>query len=120
MSRKLWAAVVALGVVMIPIGIMWMIYAIAQTESTTRGASGSDTVWPIVAFFVAFIGGILITVGSVGFMFRWMSGDDDDNELRASSRTPWATPCRRRGSVGAGTPLTGRRDSPRDPGPQAR
>src|SRR5438128_12387990 len=85
MSRKLWAAVVALGVVMIPIGVVWMIYAIAQTESTTRGASGSDTVWPIVAFFVAFIGGILITVGSVGFMFRRMSCDDDDNELRACS-----------------------------------
>jgi zinc transporter ZupT len=85
MSRKLWAAVVALGVVVIPIGVVWMIYAIAQTESATRGTSGSDTVWPIVAFFVAFIGGILITVGSIGFMFRWMSGDDDDNELRASS-----------------------------------
>jgi hypothetical protein len=79
MSRKLWAAVLALGVVMIPIGVVWMIYAIAQTEPTTRGASGTDTVWPIVAFFVAFIGGVLITVGSVGFIFRWLSGDDEDD-----------------------------------------
>jgi hypothetical protein len=40
--------------------------------------------WPIVAFFVAFIGGTLVTVGSLGFMFRWMNGDEDDDELGTS------------------------------------
>jgi hypothetical protein len=84
MSRKLWLAVLALGVVMVPIGAVWMAYAIAQTDTTTTATSGSDSVWPIVAFFVAFIGGTLITVGSLGFMLRWMSGDGDDEMLGTS------------------------------------
>lgn len=60
---------------------------------------------PIVAFFVAFIGGILITVGSVGFMFRWMSGDDDHDELRASSSNTlgYAVPTTRVGWGGDAT-----------------
>jgi hypothetical protein len=84
MSRKLWGVVLALGVVMIPIGAVWMAYAIAQTDTTTGGASGSESVWPIVAFFVAFIGGTLVTVGTLGYMFRWMTGDGDDDEPRMS------------------------------------
>jgi hypothetical protein len=84
MSPKLWVAVLALGVVMIPIGAVWMAYAIAQTDPNTSGASGTESVWPIVAFFVAFIGGTLVTVGSLGLMLRWMSGDEDDDELGTS------------------------------------
>jgi hypothetical protein len=80
MNRKLWVAVLALGVVMIPIGVVWMAYAITQTEPTTSGAPGSESVWPIVAFFVAFIGGTLITVGMLGFMFSWFSGGDDEDD----------------------------------------
>jgi hypothetical protein len=83
MNRKVWLAVLALGVVMVPVGAVWMAYAIAQTD-TTAGTSGSASVWPIVAFFVAFIGGTLITVGSVGFVLRWMSGDGDDDRLGTS------------------------------------
>jgi hypothetical protein len=86
MSRKVWLAVLALGVVMVPVGAVWMAYAIAQTDTTT-GTSGSASVWPIVAFFVAFIGGTLITVGIVGFMLRWMSGDRDDETLGTPSET---------------------------------
>jgi hypothetical protein len=33
---------------------------------------------------VAFIGGILVTVGSLGFFFRWMTGDDGGDEVRTS------------------------------------
>lgn len=55
-----------------------MAYAITQTEPATRGASGSDSVWPIVAFFVAFVGGTLVTVGMLGWMFSWFSGGDDE------------------------------------------
>jgi hypothetical protein len=80
MSRKSWAAVLALGVVMIPVGAVWMAYAIMRTEPNPSGSVTSDSVWPVVAFFVAFIGGILVTVGSLGFFFRWMTGDDDDND----------------------------------------
>jgi hypothetical protein len=84
MSRKSWGAVLVLGVVMIPVGVVWMAYAIMQTEPNTSGAVTSDSVWPVVAFFVAFTGGILVTVGSLGFVFRWMTGDDDEHEVRQS------------------------------------
>lgn len=83
MSRKWWVAVAILGVVMIPIGVVWMAYAITQTDgSTTSTSTGSW--WTIAAFFVAFIGGTLVTVGSVGFMLRWMSGEGDDNDFYTS------------------------------------
>jgi hypothetical protein len=44
-------------------------------------------VWPIVAFFVAFIGGTLITIGMLGFMFSWFSGggDEDDGQSPETS-----------------------------------
>jgi hypothetical protein len=84
MSRKSWGAVLALGIVMIRVGAVWMAYVIMQTEPGTSGAATSDSVWPIVAFFVAFIGGILVTVGSLGFFFRWTNSDDDENEPRTS------------------------------------
>jgi hypothetical protein len=58
--------VLALGVVLMPIGAIWVAYAISQasTTKTTTGTVSSDSLWPIVAFFVAFIGGILVTVGN--------------------------------------------------------
>jgi hypothetical protein len=87
MSRKSWGAVLALGVVMIPVGAVWMAYAIMQTEPNTNEAVTSDSVWPIVAFFVAFIGGILVTAGSLGFFFRWMNSDDDDEPRTSPSET---------------------------------
>ena len=63
-----------------------MAYAIAQTDTTATatGVTGTDPWWPIVAFFVAFLGGTLITVGMLGFMFRWMSGEGADEQLGTS------------------------------------
>jgi hypothetical protein len=83
MSRKWWVAVAVLGVVLIPIGVVWMAYAITQTDGSTTNTSDGSW-WTIAAFFVAFIGGTLVTIGSVGFVFRWMSGDGDDNEFYMS------------------------------------
>lgn len=84
MSRKWWVAVMGLGVVMVVVGALWMAYAIAQVDSTTGTTYGTDSVWPIVAFFVAFIGGTLITVGMLGWMFSWFSGEGDDRHLGTS------------------------------------
>jgi hypothetical protein len=84
MRRHWWFAVMGLGVVMVVVGALWMAYAIAQVDSTTGVAYGSDPVWPIVAFFVAFIGGTLITVGMLGWMFSWFSGEGDDRQLGTS------------------------------------
>jgi hypothetical protein len=106
MSRKVWVAVLALVVVMIPIGAIWMAYAITQTDTTTNGAVGAESVWPIVAFFVAFIGGTLVTVGMLGFMFSWFSGgaDRDDGQSPETSLAH-AVPTTR---VGWGVEATGR------------
>jgi hypothetical protein len=80
--NRWWIAVLALGVVMIPVGALWMAYAITQVDST--GTDTTYSAWPIVAFFVAFTGGTLVTVGMLGWMFSWFSGDGDD---RAGGRT---------------------------------
>lgn len=84
MSRKWWVVVLALGVVMVAVGVVWMAYAITQTESTGGGTYVSDSVWPIVAFFVAFIGGTVITVAMLGWMFSWFSGGDDEGDVQTS------------------------------------
>jgi hypothetical protein len=84
MTRKWWAAVIALGVLLVPVGVVWMAYAITQTDTTTGGTDLSTSAWPIVAFFVAFIGGALITVGMLGWMFSWFSGEGDDRHLDTS------------------------------------
>jgi hypothetical protein len=81
-TRRLWAALLVLGVLMIPVGVVWMAYAITQTDTTATGTSVS--VWPIVAFFVAFIGGTVVTVASIGWMFSWFTGDDDADDMRTS------------------------------------
>jgi hypothetical protein len=103
MSRKMWGAVLVLGVVMIPIGVVWMAYAITQSDSSASRVS--DAVWPIVAFFVAFIGGTLVTVGSLGFIFRWMNSDDDDSrfDLSPSETIAQAVPKTRVGWGGDAT-----------------
>ena len=43
-----------------------MAYAIMQTDTATTRGSASGSVWTIVAFFVAFVGGTLVTVGGPG------------------------------------------------------
>jgi hypothetical protein len=89
MSRKWCVAVIALGVVMIPIGALWMASAISQAGSTTTtgGVETSDSWWPIVPFFVAFIGGTLVTVGTLGWMFSWVSGGDQADLRTSPSET---------------------------------
>jgi hypothetical protein len=84
-NRKMWVAVMVLGALLIPIGVLWMVYAIGQTGSTTTSGGVEVTIswWPIVAFFVAFLGGTLISVGMLGWMFSWFSGDDDDDKIRS-------------------------------------
>ena len=74
----------ALGVLMIPVGVVWMAYAIMQTDTTTTNVATADSAWPIVALFVAFMGGILVTVGMLGWMFSWVTGSDDENDTRTS------------------------------------
>jgi hypothetical protein len=78
--------VLALGVVLIPIGAIWVAYAISQASrtKTTTGTVSSDSLWPIVAFFVAFIGGILVTVGMLGWMFSWFTGSGDEGDTLTS------------------------------------
>jgi hypothetical protein len=61
-----------------------MAHTITQADGTTTSSSATGSWWSIAAFFVAFIGGTLVTVGTVGFMFRWMSGEGDDNEFSTS------------------------------------
>jgi hypothetical protein len=98
MTRKWWAAVIALGVLLIPVGVVWMAYAITQTDTTTGGTDVSTSAWPIVAFFVAFIGGTLITIGMLGWMFSWFSGDDDGGVRTSPSETlAYAVPTTRVG-----------------------
>jgi len=82
MTRKtkirLWIATIVLGVLMIPIGVGWIVYTVAQTGQydsnaeftdpdthvTTHGGYVTDSPAPFVEFALSFAGGILITVGS--------------------------------------------------------
>jgi hypothetical protein len=108
MSRKWWVAVIALGVVLIPIGVVWMAYAITQADSTSTSTSVevTDSWWPIAAFFVAFIGGTLVTVGMLGWIFSWFScGDESDFHTSPSETLAQAVPTTRVGWGG---------DSPED------
>jgi len=130
MTRKtkirLWIATIVLGVVMIPVGVGWIIYTVTQTGSydpnaevtdsethvTTRGAYVSDSPLPFVGFALSFAGGILITVGSLGLTFGWLSGSDDDDDTytatsaaiarsRPTTRIGWGSGT---ASGGPGTP----------------
>jgi zinc transporter ZupT len=98
MARKtrirLWIATIVIGVLMIPAGVGWIIYTVTQTgrydpnaeftdpdtHVTSRGAYVSDSPLPFLGFALSFGGGILITVGSLGLMFGWFSGRDDDDD----------------------------------------
>jgi hypothetical protein len=87
-NRKIWLAVVGLGVVLIIVGVIWIVYAALGT-STHYDASTGDSVsnsWsPIIGFFITFAGGTLISVAMLGWMFSWFSGDDDDDRYTQPS-----------------------------------
>ena|SRR5712692_3938905 len=98
MRRKLWVVTIVVGIALIPIGVGWILYSVFQTghydpnvqvqissagggfTTTTRGAQVSDSAWPIIGFVMTFAGGIMITVGTFGLAFGWLSGDDDDDD----------------------------------------
>jgi hypothetical protein len=80
-NRKMWVVVMGLGVVMILVGVAWIVFYATQTTGDLNpetGAYESDSWMPVLGFLVSFFGGTLITVGSLGWMFSWFSGDGDD------------------------------------------
>jgi zinc transporter ZupT len=103
MTRKtqirLWIATIVIGILMIPAGVGWIIYTVTQTGNydpnaeftdpdthvTSRGAYVSDSPLPFLGFALSFAGGILITVGSLGLTFGWLSRDEDDDTYTATS-----------------------------------
>jgi len=103
MTRKtqirLWIATIVIGVLMIPAGVGWIVYTVTQTGNydpnaeftdpdthvTSRGAYVSDSPLPFLGFALSFAGGILITVGSLGLTFGWLSRDEDDDTYTATS-----------------------------------
>jgi hypothetical protein len=103
MTRKtqirLWIATIVIGILMIPAGVGWIIYTVTQTGDydpnaeftdpdthvTSRGAYVSDSPLPFLGFALSFAGGILITVGSLGLTFGWLSRDEDDDTYTATS-----------------------------------
>ncbi|HEV8207619.1 MAG TPA: hypothetical protein VGR04_13110 [Acidimicrobiia bacterium] len=103
MTRKtqirLWIATIVIGILMIPAGVGWIIYTVTQTGNydpnaeftdpdthvTSRGAYVSDSPMPFLGFALSFAGGILITVGSLGLTFGWLSRDEDDDTYTATS-----------------------------------
>jgi zinc transporter ZupT len=96
---RLWIATIVIGILMIPAGVGWIIYTVTQTGDydpnaeftdpdthvTSRGAYGSDSPLPFLGFALSFAGGILITVGSLGLTFGWLSRDEDDDTYTATS-----------------------------------
>jgi|SRR5215471_21134306 len=108
MTRKtkirLWIATIVLGVLMIPIGVGWIIYTVTQTghydsnaeftdpdtHVTTHGGYVTDSPAPLLGFALSFAGGILITVGSLGLTFGWLSGSDDDDDTYTSTSAAYA------------------------------
>jgi len=116
MTRKtkirLWIATIVFGVLMIPIGVGWIVYTVTQTghydsnseftdpdtHVTTHGGYVSDSSLPFLGFALSFAGGILITVGSLGLTFGWLSGsDDDDRYTQPSAMLRQAVPTTRVG-----------------------
>jgi hypothetical protein len=92
-----------------------MAYAIMQTDTATTRGSASGSVWTIVAFFVAFVGETLVTVGIPGWMFsRFSGGDDEDDDFRTSPSEALAHAVpKTRGGWGATPRRTSRRRSER-------
>ncbi len=110
---RLWIGTIIVGVLMIPIGVGWIIYTVTQrghydanaeftdpdTHITTHGGYTTDSPAPLLGFALAFGGGIVITVGSLGLTFSWMSGgsDDDDTYTRTSAAIARSAPTTRMG-----------------------
>jgi len=119
---RLWIATIVIGILMIPIGVGWIIYTVTQTGTydpnaeftdsethvTTRGGYVTDSPLPFLGFALSFAGGILITVGSLGLTFGWLSGsdDDDDTYTRTSAAIARSRPTTRIG-WGSETPPGG-------------
>jgi len=102
----MWMVVMGLGVVMILVGVAWIVFYATQATGDLNpetGAYESDSWMPILGLFVSFFGGTLITMGSLGWMFSWFSGDGDEYQSSAGS---FASLCRRQGSAGVPTPQT--------------
>lgn len=101
---RLWIATIVLGVLMIPIGVGWIVYTVTQTghydsnaeftdpdtHVTTHGGYVTDSPAPFLGFALSFAGGILITVGSLGLTFGWLSGSDDDDDTYTSTSAAYA------------------------------
>jgi len=108
---RLWIATIILGVLMIPIGVGWIIYTVTQTghydsnaeftdpdtHVTTHGGYVTDSPAPFLGFALSFAGGILITVGSLGLTFGWLSGSDDDDDRYIQPMLRQAVPTTRVG-----------------------
>jgi hypothetical protein len=81
-NRKIWLAVMGLGVALTVVGVVWIVYAVVGTsthyDASTRGYV-TDSWSPLIGFFISFVGGTLISVAMLGWMFGWFSGDDDDD-----------------------------------------
>jgi zinc transporter ZupT len=108
MTRKtrirLWIATIIIGLLMIPAGVGWIIYTVTQTGEydpnaeftdpdthvTSRGAYVSDSPLPFLGFALSFTGGILVTVGSLGLAFGWLSGPDDDDDTYTATSAAYA------------------------------
>jgi len=90
MSRKWWVLMMALGLVLVLASVAWIVYYATHTGddlNASTGAYESDPWWPIAGFFLSFIGGTIISVGSLGWMFSWFSGGDDEDDRYTSSST---------------------------------
>ena len=61
-----------------------------DTHVTTHGGYVTDSPAPFLGFALSFAGGILITVGSLGLTFGWLSGSDDDDDTYTSTSAAYA------------------------------
>src|SRR5262249_56713447 len=90
MSRKWWVLMMALGLVLVLASVAWIVYYATHTGddlNASTGAYESDPWWPIAGFFLSFIGGTIISVGAVGWVFSWFSGGGDEDDPDTSSST---------------------------------
>jgi hypothetical protein len=87
-NRKIWLALIGLGVVLTIVGVVWIVYAVTGTATHYDASTGdyvTDSWSPVIGFFISFAGGTLISVAMLGWMFSWFSGDDDDGRYTESS-----------------------------------
>ena len=108
MTRKtkirLWIGTIVIGILMIPAGVGWIVYTVTptghydpnaeftdpDTHITSHGGYTSSSALPFLGFALSFAGGILITVGSLGLTFGWLSGSDDDDDTYTSTSAAFA------------------------------